>query len=214
MAASGRIPLKKSAAGRFGLRSGMERAASLAAQAVAGLVIGIIFAIFRRFWAAAARWNSSLAPLGPRRRRRSSFRMRFRWAKSISTFFRWRRDTRYASVVAISRARSRAPSWTDRVTLRAGHVGRAPLAQVTILAVLLTRPIADRSVLIDTAARSAEVAMGPPQAVACRADVAVVFMVIDEVGPLEAAIVPGRLVEHGNVRFDALVLDQPSQVGS
>src|SRR5688572_21873033 len=113
------ILLKKSAAGPFGSRAGRRaRVGPFADQASAGVVIGIIFAILRRFWAAAARWNSSLAPLGPRRRRRSSFRIRLRWAKSISTFFRWRRDTRYASVVAISRARSRAPSWIDRVTLR------------------------------------------------------------------------------------------------
>jgi hypothetical protein len=52
--------------------------------------IGINFASFRRFWAVAARRNSSLAPLGPRRRSRSSRRMRLRWAKSISTFFRRR----------------------------------------------------------------------------------------------------------------------------
>ena len=32
-------------------------------QAGAGLGIGIILAILRRFWAAAARWNSSFAPL-------------------------------------------------------------------------------------------------------------------------------------------------------
>src|SRR5258706_8333133 len=98
---------------RLGRALGWMRTGSFADQAGAGLAIGIIFAIFRRFWAAAARWNSSLAPLGPRRRRRSSFRIRLRWAKSISTFLRWLRDTRYASVVAICRARSRAPSWID-----------------------------------------------------------------------------------------------------
>jgi hypothetical protein len=38
-------------------------------------------------------------------------------------------------------------------------------------------------------------------------------MVIDEVGALEAAIVAGRLVEHRDMRLDALVLDQPGQVG-
>jgi putative DNA-invertase from lambdoid prophage Rac len=34
-------------------------------------------ASFRRFWAVAANRNSSLAPLGPRRRNRSSLRVRF-----------------------------------------------------------------------------------------------------------------------------------------
>lgn len=45
-------------------------------------------AILRRFCAAAAIKNSSRAPLMPRSRSRSSFNMRFRWANSISTFFR------------------------------------------------------------------------------------------------------------------------------
>jgi hypothetical protein len=45
------------------------------------------------------------------------------------------------------------------------------------------------------------------------ADIAVVFMVIDEVGALEAAILPGGLVEHRCVRLDALVFYRPSQVG-
>jgi hypothetical protein len=39
---------------------------------------GMSFARFRRFWAVAAKRNSSLAPLGPRRRNRSSLGMRFR----------------------------------------------------------------------------------------------------------------------------------------
>ena len=90
----GYIPLKNSAAGSFGSSSAIEAGSAFADQAGAGVAIGMILAIFRRFWAAAARWNSSLAPLGPRRRRRSSFRMRLRWANSISTFLRWRRETR------------------------------------------------------------------------------------------------------------------------
>ena len=43
-----------------------------------GVGIGMSFASFRRFWAVAASRNSSLAPLGPRKRNRSSRRMRFR----------------------------------------------------------------------------------------------------------------------------------------
>src|SRR5271166_5220427 len=39
---------------------------------------GMSFASFRKFWPVAAKRNSSLAPLGPRRRNRSSLRMRFR----------------------------------------------------------------------------------------------------------------------------------------
>ena len=43
-----------------------------------GVGSGMSFASFRRFWAVAASRNSSLAPLGPRKRNRSSRRMRFR----------------------------------------------------------------------------------------------------------------------------------------
>jgi hypothetical protein len=53
-----------------------------------GVGTGISLASLRRFWAVAARWNSSRAPFGPRNRSRSSFRMRLRWANSISTFLR------------------------------------------------------------------------------------------------------------------------------
>src|SRR5438094_730563 len=53
-----------------------------------GVGIGISMASLRRFWAVAARWNSSRAPFGPRNRSRSSFKMRLRWANSISTFLR------------------------------------------------------------------------------------------------------------------------------
>src|SRR4051794_22015470 len=56
--------------------------------AARGAGAGISMAILRRFWAAAARWNSSRAPFGPRNRSRSSLRMRLAWANSISTFFR------------------------------------------------------------------------------------------------------------------------------
>src|SRR6266576_1395745 len=55
-----------------------------------GAGTGISIASLRRFWAVAARWNSSRAPFGPRNRSRSSFKMRLRWANSISTFFRSR----------------------------------------------------------------------------------------------------------------------------
>ncbi len=41
-----------------------------------------------RFWAVAARRNSSLAPDNPRSRRRVSFCHRLRWANSISIFLR------------------------------------------------------------------------------------------------------------------------------
>ncbi len=41
-------------------------------------------------------------------------------ANSISTLFRCRREVTYSSVVALARAMSRAPSWIERGTLRAG----------------------------------------------------------------------------------------------
>src|SRR2546422_8269326 len=54
----------------------------------------------RRFCAMAASVNSSCAPHGPRSRRRPSFRMRLRWANSISTRLRSRRDCSKAWVLA------------------------------------------------------------------------------------------------------------------
>ena len=53
-----------------------------------------------RFCAIAASVNSNCAPLGPRRRNRSSRRMRLRCANSISTFLRSRRDCANACVLA------------------------------------------------------------------------------------------------------------------
>src|SRR5262245_30395943 len=54
----------------------VEAASPIYAVVWAG--IGISFAIFRRFWAVAARMNSSLAPFGPRSLRWSSLRIRLR----------------------------------------------------------------------------------------------------------------------------------------
>ena len=48
----------------------------------------------RKFCAIAASRNSSRAPVMPRKRNRSIFRIRLRCAKSISTFLRSRRDCR------------------------------------------------------------------------------------------------------------------------
>src|SRR5215207_9028598 len=94
------------------------------AHARAGVSVGTSLASLRRFWAVAARWNSSLAPFGPRSLRRSSFRMRLRCANSISTFFRCRREVTYSFVAAMSLAISRAPSWIERGILRAGVLGQ------------------------------------------------------------------------------------------
>jgi len=73
-------------------------------QAGIGCDIGINLASFRRFWAVAARRNSSRAPFGPRSRSRSSLRMRLRWANNISTFLRSRRDARPSQELAMARA--------------------------------------------------------------------------------------------------------------
>ena len=85
---------------------------------------GKILASFRRFWAVAARRNSSFAPHGPRNRRRPSPRMRLRWAKSISTFFRSFIEISYCLVLAMSRATWRASSCSSRVFLRVSALGQ------------------------------------------------------------------------------------------
>jgi hypothetical protein len=90
------IPLKKCV-----LKWSRRRGAAVAVGRVIGgwpqvaqtaAVAGMSLASLRRFWAVAARWNSSRAPFGPRNRSRSSRRMRLAWANSISTFFRSRRE--------------------------------------------------------------------------------------------------------------------------
>ncbi|SDK46249.1 diguanylate cyclase (GGDEF) domain-containing protein [Aliiruegeria lutimaris] len=65
---------------------------------------GRSLASFLRFCAVAARRNSSLAPFGPRSRSRLRPSIRFRWANSISTFFRSFMAISYWSVLARSRA--------------------------------------------------------------------------------------------------------------
>ena len=84
----------------------------------------IRLAIFRKFWAVAARSSSSLAPLIPRSLRRSSFRIRLRWAKDISTFLRSSRDCLKAGVFFKARTYSRTLSLTSRGTLRHDVLGQ------------------------------------------------------------------------------------------
>ncbi len=93
-------------------------------NAAAGGGRTISLASRRRFCAMAASVNSSCAPRGPRNRRRPSFRMRLRWANSISTRFRSRHDCSKASVLASARATSRASSWMLRGILRSGAFGQ------------------------------------------------------------------------------------------
>jgi hypothetical protein len=91
---SRRIPLKKSGLkelrGRGTVVVATLVSAAPAQVAAIGAGIRMSIAILRRFWAAAARWNSSRAPHGPRNRSRSSFKMRFKCANNISTFLRSR----------------------------------------------------------------------------------------------------------------------------
>lgn len=66
--------------------------------------------------------TSSLMPLKPRSRNRSSLRILFMWANRISTFLRSRCDCWKASVLAKARTWSRSSSLRSRVTLRATAV--------------------------------------------------------------------------------------------
>lgn len=77
-----------------------------------------------RFCTVTAKVNSSVAPVSPRSRKRSSFMIRLRWANSISTFFRSQRETRYSGVLAMRRATSRAASWMLRAILRNAVLGQ------------------------------------------------------------------------------------------
>lgn len=69
-----------------------------------------VLAMRLRFWAVAVIRNSSFAPESPRNRNRSTFRIRFMCANSISTRLRCRRVRRYAGVFRTARATSRAGS--------------------------------------------------------------------------------------------------------
>ncbi|CDM62186.1 hypothetical protein LPU83_pLPU83d_0816 (plasmid) [Rhizobium favelukesii] len=98
--------------------------AALRRRSPCGDLCGLSFASLLRFWAVAASRNSSRAPHGPRSLKRAIRRMRFRCAKSISTFLRRCRDCSYSGVAAIARATSRASSLRSRGTLRAGAFGQ------------------------------------------------------------------------------------------
>src|SRR6516162_298396 len=75
-----------------GWLGGIHLCDQAAPRAIAGGGRLTILASRLRFCAIAASVNSNCAPLGPRRRKRSSRKMRLRWANSISTFLRSRRD--------------------------------------------------------------------------------------------------------------------------
>jgi hypothetical protein len=148
------IPLKKSAVQRYCPvsrvfdgpsettilqrvpRLGPGYAAIISIRALAGLNL----ASRRKFCAVAARRNSSLAPHGPRSRKRPTRRMRLRWANSISTFFRRRQAASYSGVDARARATSRAFSFRSRGILRAAAFGQQrDLRSQTSQSLLLAR---------------------------------------------------------------------------
>ena len=152
----------------------------------------------------AARTNSSWAPRGPRSRSRPSFRIRFKCANLISIFLRSRRDFSKSSVSANDRATSRACSWMSRGILRDGSFGQhCGLSGHTSQSSLLARY---RSVL-----PSCTVPLVPSLRFSARAVVNVAGRIISKVAAGEGAVVPLRFVEHGNMRCDAFLLDQPVQ---
>src|SRR5258706_16215424 len=112
----------------------------------------------------------------------------------------------------MSRAMSRAPSWTERGILRAGRVRTAPRLQRTTLAIQLAGAIAHHPVLIDERAWHSIDFLALPEFLPGRADVAVAFVVVGEVVAREGAVAALGVVEHRNVRCDPLFMYQPSKV--
>src|SRR5438477_5953900 len=92
-----------------------------------------------RFCAVAVSSTSSLTPLKPRSRSRSSLSIRFIWANRISTFLRSRRDCWKAAVLASARTRSRTSSLRSRVILRATAVVHFGFSKQTEQSFLLAR---------------------------------------------------------------------------
>ena len=98
----------------------------------------------RRFWAMAARTNSSWAPRGPRSLSRPSLRMRFKCANRISIFLRSRRDCSNASVPAKDRAMSRAASWMIARDPAKRDLRAALRFEFATVAIVLSRQIEQR----------------------------------------------------------------------
>ena len=100
-----------------------------AAYAAIGMLSGLHRASLRKFCAVTASTHSSLAPHGPRSRKRASRNMRLRGANSISTFFRRRQVASYAGVSTSARAKSRESSSRSRRIFRATAFGQHPLCR-------------------------------------------------------------------------------------
>ena len=153
------------------------------------------FARRRRFCAMAPSVNSSCAPRGPRNLSRPSRKMRLRWANSISTRLRLRRDCSNAGVPTRARARSRASSWMLRGILRSGVFRTASglqRARATVrdpCAIKQCRPI------VNVARRVQQLALGT--------DIDIARLVEGEVTPAQRALIfAPRLVDDRNVRRD------------
>lgn len=87
--------------------------------------------------------------------------------------------------------------------------GGASRLEGTAAAALLPGSVANQAVLVGLLAPRDEVAIARPQALAGRADIAVIFVIEGEVAALERAIVPGGLVDDRHVRLPVgLGLDQ------
>ncbi len=80
------------------------------------------------------------------------------------------------------------------------------------LTFLLACAIADEAIGIGEWARRLEVRLESRRRLLPGADIAVVFVVIYEGGALKGVVASSRLVEHGDIRLDALILDQPGEV--
>ena len=120
------MSLKKSVGGR-GRRAAGAPPVGAAGQAGTGCMgSGISLASLRRFWAAAARWNSSRAPFGPRNRSRSSWRMRLRCANIWPGRASPRRPypVFFAAVLADRRIETNSAFWRSTVLRRRGTAPR------------------------------------------------------------------------------------------
>ena len=151
----------------------------------------------------AARTNSSWAPRGPRSRSRPSFRMRFKCANRISIFLRSRRDCLEA--LGASERPGNVPGVFMDVArdLARWFLWTALRFERAYIAVELAGTIQKRLALVHGAAR--------PEPLSARAVVDVVGRIISKVAAREGAIIPLRLVEHGDMWRDTLLLDQPVQ---
>ncbi len=127
------VQRREPASGAFSKSLAVRRLGGGGAANVGGLcrhwLSGLHRASLRKFCAVTASTHSSLAPHGPRSRKRASRNMRLRGANSISTFFRRRQVASYAGVSTSARAKSRESSSRSRRIFRATAFGQHPLCR-------------------------------------------------------------------------------------